>query len=162
MGIILVICVFVFLPPFNRLMRGIEIEVAASLNVDMFTNADKRVSLINKSEDFFKDNNDNNIEFKQKDNSGDNIDYEIKIDDVFCDVSLNRWKDVNYLNINCYDIKKIDKKKLVDLYNELNICQIEVEDLEKAISSKDITMFTFSNKAYGEWRGGFSLQGVIF
>lgn len=159
LGVLLVIAIFEFLPPFKKLTNGIKVEVAASLNSDMFTNASKKTFLINKAENYFKDND---IEVTKTSNVNASIEYQIKIDDVSCDISFERWKDVNYLYINCYNVKEIDKQKLVDLYNEFNACKISRSDLERAIDSDDITMFTLSNKAYGQWNYGFCLQGVIF
>lgn len=159
LGLLSVIFIFVFLPPFNKFTKGVSVEYAASVNSDLFTNADKKTFLINKAENYFIDND---IEVIKSSNVNDSIEYQIKIDDVYCDVSFQRWKDVNYLYINCYNVKKIDKQKLLNLYNEFNVCEITMSDLERAIDSSDITKFTLSNKAYGEWNYGFRLQGVIF
>lgn len=158
LGVLLVVFIFVFLLPFSKLTDGIRIEMSASADIDMFENDNKRNSLMNKAETYFKYNN---YEYEKTINYYKEIEYQIKIDDVFCSVNFNRWKDVNYLYISCYDIKNVDRNKLVDLYNNLNICQITTDDLEKAINSDDITKFTLSNKAYGQWNNGFSLQGVL-
>ena len=159
MGVLLVVFIFVFILPFDKLAGGIKIELLESGDINIFASKDERNSLINKAENYFKNN-----DFEYSSNISEyinGIEYQIKIDDVLCSVNFNRWKDVNYLYISCYDIKNVDKNKLVDLYNNLNICQITTDDLEKAINSSDITKFTLSNKAYGEWRNGYSIQGVI-
>ena len=158
LGVLLAVFIFVFILPFDKLAGGIKIELLESGDINIFASKDERNSLIDKAETYFKDNN---YEYEKTTSHYNEIEYQIKIDDVLCSVNFNRWKDVNYLYISCYDIKNVDKNKLVDLYNNLNICQITTDDLEMAINSSEITKFTLSNKAYGEWRNGYSIQLVI-
>lgn len=150
LGVLLFVCLFIFIPPFNKVTKGIKVEIAASINSDLFTNHEKCSALTNKAENYFENNN---IEFSREYIGNiQEIDYQIKIDDISCDVSFQRWKEVNYLYINCYDIEDIDKQKIVDFYNEFNACQISTYDLERAINSnEDFYMFSLSNKAYAQW-----------